>query len=537
MVMERSEMIVLGNNKEYMLFEYVYVVQIFSFFILIIILILNENINIGVSYYTLEISKFFFLMGIFGVVMCSMYYATKYIQLTETGKHWMKIAYVLIPSVVIIIVVFFVTSYPLHLKVLVLLPVIMSSAIFGKVTGLIVFAVCSLFLLINDIFIYKIDFVGAFEENIVIISLIGIIGWLVGSVIDERKKMEHDLIQTESQFIKIYEHNPVPMAICEIEDLSLVSMNDSFERFCGINLKYSATNLIDLNIYNCNEGNQDIVRTLMNKEKLVNYEVCVQIEPKETRLGLLTTDIINHNGKQFILISINDVTQLRQYEKDMARLERLHLVGEMAAGIGHEIRNPMTTVRGLLQHLSSKEAFTDYKHYCSLMIGELDNANQIITEYLNLARDKPLNMKVQSIASILSNMHPLIKASAIEMGKEVELRLEADCNLLLDEKEIRQLVHNLVQNGLEAMSGCGKLVIGTHLEDNEVVLTVKDQGKGIESSIIEKIGTPFFTTKDYGTGLGLAVCYNIANRHNAKIDIKTGNNGTIFHVRFKINYD
>ncbi|MFA4886504.1 MAG: ATP-binding protein, partial [Desulfotomaculaceae bacterium] len=104
----------------------------------------------------------------------------------------------------------------------------------------------------------------------------------------------------------------------------------------------------------------------------------------------------------------------------------------------------------------------------------------------------------------------------------------------LDEKEIRQLILNLVRNGFEAMPSGGTLTIKTFRDSGEVVLAVKDGGKGIGPEILEKIGTPFFTTKDTGTGLGLAVCYSIAARHNARIEIETGPKGTNFYVRFKI---
>ena len=96
------------------------------------------------------------------------------------------------------------------------------------------------------------------------------------------------------------------------------------------------------------------------------------------------------------------------------------------------------------------------------------------------------------------------------------------------------MVLNLVLNGLQAISSGKNLTIRVFQEGNEVVLSVQDEGKGINPDILDKIGTPFFTTKDNGTGLGLATCYSIANRHNAKINIDTNSEGTNFSVRFKI---
>jgi signal transduction histidine kinase len=107
--------------------------------------------------------------------------------------------------------------------------------------------------------------------------------------------------------------------------------------------------------------------------------------------------------------------------------------------------------------------------------------------------------------------------------------------LYLDEKEIRQLLLNLVRNGLEAMDAGGTLTIQTMLDEDGVILVVKDQGKGIPPEVLEKIGTPFMTTKAGGTGLGLVVCYTIAKRHQANINIDTGENGTAFFIRFPIS--
>ncbi|MFA4884734.1 MAG: ATP-binding protein, partial [Desulfotomaculaceae bacterium] len=239
------------------------------------------------------------------------------------------------------------------------------------------------------------------------------------------------------------------------------------------------------------------------------------------------------DGSLLTLVFGIDITEQKRMGKEIARLDRLNLVGEMAAGIGHEIRNPMTTVRGFLQMLGEKDDCTKYKDYFSLMIEELDRANSIITEYLSLAKNKPVELKRQNLNRIVTVILPLITADAMVTDKHIEIELADIPKMLLDEKEIRQLILNLVLNGLEAMSTGGRLIIKTSAEDDEVVLEVRDHGKGIKPDVLEKIGTPFYTTKENGTGLGLAVCYSIAARHNAAIKVETGPDGTTFIVRFK----
>lgn len=220
-------------------------------------------------------------------------------------------------------------------------------------------------------------------------------------------------------------------------------------------------------------------------------------------------------------------------EREVAKLERLNLVGEIAASIGHEIRNPMTTVRGFLQLMSAKLKSED-KNYLQLMVSELDRANAIITEFLNLAKNKPVEKKAVDLNDVIKAVEPLLNADILKNNMNLQIKPGNIPPLQLDEKEMRQIIFNLVRNGIEAMEKGGTITISTYTSDNEVILSVADEGKGIEPETLEKLGTPFFTTKETGTGLGLAVCYSIAARHNAKIEVETGPSGTTFSVKFSV---
>jgi signal transduction histidine kinase len=219
-------------------------------------------------------------------------------------------------------------------------------------------------------------------------------------------------------------------------------------------------------------------------------------------------------------------------EVEIARLDRLDLVGEMAASIGHEIRNPMTTVRGYLQIMRENKDYIQAKEHFDLMIEELDSANAIITDFLSLAQNKMVELKLGNLNSIIIKLLPLIQTKTIGQDHNIKLDLNELPDLPLNKEEIHQLIFNLVENGLESMFSAGDVTIKTFLNYGEVVLAVQDQGCGIDSSLLEKLGTPFLTTKEQGTGLGLAVCYRIATRHNAKIDIETSSKGTTFYVKF-----
>lgn len=231
---------------------------------------------------------------------------------------------------------------------------------------------------------------------------------------------------------------------------------------------------------------------------------------------------------------ISDITERRVLEVELSRLDRLNLIGEIAASIAHEVRNPMTTVRGFLQLFREKTEFAQHREHFNLMIDELDRANFIITEFLSLARNKAVKMIRKALNAQVEALLPLIEASALLTDNTVEVVLGDIPNFLMDEKEIRQLILNLAQNGLQAMSPGGRLVIKTSTMGNDVVLAVTDQGEGIEPDILRRMGTPFFTTKEDGTGLGLAVCHSIAARHNAVIEVDTSETGTTLFVLFRL---
>ncbi|MBE0466627.1 MAG: PAS domain S-box protein [Candidatus Desulforudis sp.] len=267
------------------------------------------------------------------------------------------------------------------------------------------------------------------------------------------------------------------------------------------------------------EDLETVIRAKGGEDKIISWRVRSLVDEKGAHIGAVALG--------------RDVTEHKQFEKEMARLERMNLVGEMAAGIAHEIRNPMTTVRGFLQLLGEKEGSTKYKHYFDLMIEELDRADSIITEFLLLAGKKTAVTRSEDLNSIIAALLPLIQADAVSNDKYVNVELGAIPKLVLDAKEIRQMILNLSRNGLEAMSAGGTLNIKTFAEGEDVVLSVRDQGKGIKPELLDKLGTPFLTTKDRGTGLGLAVCYSIAARHGAIPEVETGSTGTTFFIRFQ----
>lgn len=354
-----------------------------------------------------------------------------------------------------------------------------------------------------------------------------------------RKYRDVDLQQSEERFYKIFHNSPDMIIILSIADHKFLEVNQRFLDTIG----YSRDEVVgstphEINMWVDGEtGARSLHDRLHTQGTVKNWQYDISIRSGEILHTYLSTELITLNNEACLLVIMKDITDKIRYEREIARLDRLNLVGEMAASIGHEIRNPMTAVRGFLQLLGGKEESAENQFYYQLMIDELDRANGIISDFLSMARDKTVELIPKYLNSIIKALSPIIEAEAIMNEKKLKLELGSPVKLLLDEKEIRQMILNLARNGLEVMDPGGTLTIGTFTDAHEAVLFIRDEGQGFAPEIIDKIGTPFITTKDNGTGLGLAVSYSIVNRHNGNINIDTGSNGTTIYVRFPIPTD
>jgi len=350
--------------------------------------------------------------------------------------------------------------------------------------------------------------------------------------ITERIKAEEALRQSEEKFSKVFHGSPIMMTLSSLEEGRLIHANEAL--FAGMG--YTCDEILgksitdEINFFVDTEKRQKYEKILLEKGKLENVEIDFRTKSGEIRNGLIWSHLLNLNEKQCRITSLIDITEQKRIEQEMARLSDLNLIGEMAASIGHEIRNPMTSVRGFLQMFKNK--YVEDVEFLDLMIEELDRANEIISEFLGMAKNKIVYLQPQYIDQIVKTIYPMLEADANYKGMKIELDLQKPPMPVIDQNEIRQVIFNLARNGLEAMSSGGTLTIGTMVEEDEIVLYVKDEGHGLKPEVMDKIGIPFFTTKEKGTGLGLAVCYSIAARHNAKLEVKTSSEGTTFKMKF-----
>ncbi|USB33817.1 ATP-binding protein [Paenibacillus sp. YPG26] len=292
-------------------------------------------------------------------------------------------------------------------------------------------------------------------------------------------------------------------------------------------------------------------KSLQEIIKEFDYEIVGQRVDKTPLNTENTSELVQSNGRTFFastspikrglteetvgaVVIIQDITELEALRTELFNVDRLTLVGQMAAGITHEIRNPMAVVRGFLQLMKEKSPST-LDNYYRIVMDELDRANSIISDFLSLAQTRSVNKEDCHLHDIIQELSPLLWADANLRGQSIELKLAEQLpRLKLNTKEIKQVILNLSRNAMEAMEEKGQLTLETRSTPGGVELLVTDTGPGIPPAKQEKLFQPFFTTKSQGTGLGLALCLSIIERHHGKISVKSEEGtGTTFSVLFQ----
>lgn len=326
----------------------------------------------------------------------------------------------------------------------------------------------------------------------------------------------------------------------QISNFRFEYMNKAASRYYRIPKKQAIGRLLlEVLPYYKNNGMFDIFRNTF-LEKTVEYLEKYPFQKKHITKFL---QIRVWRNSDVLIGTWRDITRTVRLEKDLqrskqcfgaeiARLERLNNIAQIAAGIGHEVRNPLTTVKGFLQMFLYNPDFSEYADVCDMMISELDRANQIISEFLSLSKTTSASRLNHNINELIDEIYPLIKSQAILQDKKILLKLDNVDTCLIDSKEFRQILLNLVSNGLDATSEGTSVTISTYNQDEDVVLVVQDQGPGIDAQVLNHLGEPFVTTKEKGTGLGLATCFSIVKRYNGRIEVDSTGTGTCFRIYF-----
>ena len=217
--------------------------------------------------------------------------------------------------------------------------------------------------------------------------------------------------------------------------------------------------------------------------------------------------------------------------------DRLATVGEMAAGLAHEIRNPLGSMKGAAEYLKDEPMPEGSQEFVQIIIEEAGRLNDVLGRFLDFARPFKINLQKTNVNELVARIVALIQADPAAQGVELFAAIEnGPVVAVLDDELIRQVLINLAKNGIEAMNGQGKLVVAVREDDSRVLIEVKDQGPGISPEKIGRLFEPFFSTKKGGTGLGLAISQRICEAHGGTLLVSsTTGKGSCFSVSLPLN--
>lgn len=349
-----------------------------------------------------------------------------------------------------------------------------------------------------------------------------------------RKKFTEEIQQREKIYRDIVEHSPDAVVITRQE--LILFANDTAVKLVGAAEK---TDLIGKTIFDFMDH-----RFLEVAQRQINAiengaavefieETLVRKDGKTIEIEIKAIPAIYQNEPALHII-IRDISERKRTQEYLLQSEKLSVAGQLAAGIAHEIRNPLTAIKGFLQlmntEMDSKASYFDIIH------SEMNRIELILSELLLLAKPQDMKFKKVNLLKVLNHVKALIDTQAIMSNIEVNLRYKTEIlDISCDENHLKQVFINFLKNSIEAMPHGGKILI--EVEDdasNRLLIRFKDQGCGIPNENLQRIFQPFFTTKETGTGLGLMINMQIIKNHHGTIQVTSNQNGTSVEVGIPI---
>lgn len=351
-------------------------------------------------------------------------------------------------------------------------------------------------------------------------------------------KQEQEIKNLNLQAQIILDSVKVPTMILDDEG-KIVACNSLYTDL--IEIEYN--NIIGMDIHklsnilkiNSNE-NVDMFKNGCFKNEMTDWLIETP-EGKKKQLQITTSVITNiYNDNIGIIYAARDISNLKEEQLKLINQEKLALLGQMGATIVHETRNFLTTIKGNSQLIELYVDDEKIKKYARKINTDTDDVNKIISDFLSLSKPRETEMEEVAFNDLVSSMKNTIETSSLM--KKVELVLDLDYDeryIICDETQIKQVILNICKNAVEAMEGILSPILhistGLNQYKKEIFIRISDNGNGIDNKIIKKIGTPFFTTKKTGTGLGLNACYEIIKEHKGIINIESDlGKGTTFTI-------
>ncbi|MBI4963002.1 MAG: PAS domain-containing protein [Desulfomonile tiedjei] len=286
---------------------------------------------------------------------------------------------------------------------------------------------------------------------------------------------------------------------------------------------------------------EEIKRVLADSELILEKEVKISNEGKGKFLALSVSPLKepeSHISRGAVVI-VRDLTMIRELEQKVIVSEKFAALGRLSAGVAHEIRNPLNSIRGFIQYFQKKLALNeeDYR-YTDLMLTEVDRLNRVISKLLAYSKPREPRLSIRSADEVLDHCIRVVEREAAEAGVEIIREPGGDDTplVLMDTDQMTQVFLNILINAIEATPRNGKVVVGYHTDvQDRVMIHVADTGEGIPRENLDKLFDPFFSTKKKGTGLGLAIVKSIIEGHEGEIEVESEpGKGTRFTVTLRI---
>jgi PAS domain S-box-containing protein len=235
-------------------------------------------------------------------------------------------------------------------------------------------------------------------------------------------------------------------------------------------------------------------------------------------------------NREGLVVMGRDITELREAEERLLRSEKLSVVGELSASVAHEIRNPLTSLKGFVQLLQMED--DQHQNYYQIMLDELNRINHIVGELLLLAKPQHIKFTTMGIQKILNDVISLLGVEASLHNVQINVNfLKKDLLIECEPNQLKQLFINIIKNAIEATNNNGTVIITLEHIEKDILITIKDNGCGISKDRLERIGEPFYSSKEKGTGLGLTVSSKIVQAHEGTIRFESEiNQGTTVSI-------
>jgi two-component system, sporulation sensor kinase D len=260
------------------------------------------------------------------------------------------------------------------------------------------------------------------------------------------------------------------------------------------------------------------------------WTITAQVIPKENHVyeRAFLTNIalfLIINNILFLLLQYFLLKRRIKHELEQNEKQKLELVENLAASTAHEIRNPLTGIKGLIQLLSEKYKDEKDQLYFKIIQEEVNRINSIVSELLLLGKPTAHTLKTCDANGIIKEIEPIIMSEANYSSVQVSIRYStSELPISCVKDHLKQVILNLIKNSLEAVNNGGELILSLDKQDTNCIIKVVDNGSGIPEDVLTQIFNPFFTSKENGTGLGLVVCKRIIQSYGGKIQIKSKSN-------------